>query len=52
MIGNEFRRIALARGLLPSEPATQDHEGAPRHAESPVCPVDNPAMVEPREETA
>ncbi len=52
MIGNEFRRIALARGLLPF-PATliPAEEEVPETVTrpEPPCQPDKPAIAEPRD---
>ena len=49
MMGNNFRRIALAQGLLPATPATTplpapDPSVTPDT--TPTCPLDKPAMAD------
>jgi len=54
MIGNEFRRIALAQGLLParmSEPSQVARE-TPPNAPEPDCQPEMPAIAEECEQTA
>lgn len=55
MIGNEFRRIALAQGLLPagmSERMPPARETSPPSVPEPDCQPEEPAIPEAFEQTA
>jgi len=55
MIGNEFRRIALAQGLLPAsmpERMQAARETPPPSAPEPDCQPERPAIPEACEQTA
>jgi hypothetical protein len=46
MMGNEYRRIALAQGLLPATPTPPRPEPPPVEHADPVCSPDKSAVAE------